>query len=53
MVAIGPDGTRLQMPHLLLEDDQARDEHVIGEAIHNNIAARRKRVHPSLPPGLG
>jgi acyl-CoA hydrolase len=53
MVAIGPDGTRLQMPHLLLEDDRARDEHIIGEAIHNNIATRRKRARQNLPPGLG
>ncbi len=43
MVAIAPDGTRLQMPRLALEDDQAREEWTIGEQIHLNIVARRKQ----------
>lgn len=43
MVAIGPDGTRLIMPRLVLEDDQCREEWVIGEGIHESIQARRQR----------
>ncbi len=43
LVAIGPDGKKLLMPRLLLEDDDARNEWVIGEEIHNTIARRRQR----------
>jgi acyl-CoA hydrolase len=44
LVAIDPDGKKIRMPGLLLEDDQAREEWTIGERIHNAIAQRRKRT---------
>ncbi len=44
MVAIGPDGSKLTMPRLLLEDEQAREEWSVGEQIHLNILARRKKA---------
>jgi acyl-CoA hydrolase len=43
LVAIGPDGKKLLMPRLLLEDDAARTEWAIGEEIHNTIVKRRQR----------
>jgi acyl-CoA hydrolase len=44
LVALGPDGKKMPMPGLLLEDDQAREEWVVGERIHNAIVARRSRT---------
>jgi acyl-CoA hydrolase len=49
MVAIGPDGTRLEMPRLLLEDDRAHEEWAVGERIHLNIIARRKESRVTTP----
>jgi acyl-CoA hydrolase len=43
LVAISPDGQRMPMPRLLLEDDQARAEWPVGERIHNAIQARRAK----------
>jgi acyl-CoA hydrolase len=43
MVAIGPDRKLLSMPELLIEDDQAREEWLIGQAIHQNNVDRRKK----------
>jgi acyl-CoA hydrolase len=45
LVAIGPDGTPLVVPRLLLDEDdeEAREEWLIGEHIHHTITARRKR----------
>ena len=41
MVAVGPEGKPMPVPHLLLEDDGARAEHAIGEEIRRVIDARR------------
>lgn len=41
LVAVGPDGKKLPVPHLLLADEQARAEWPIGERIHLSIESRR------------
>jgi acyl-CoA hydrolase len=41
MVAVGPENTRVAVPRLALEDEQARDEWKIGEEIRRASIARR------------
>jgi acyl-CoA hydrolase len=43
MVAVGPDGTKLRMPRLVIGDEEAEEEWIIGERIHKAIVNRRRR----------
>ena len=43
MVSIGPDNRPIAVPHLLLDDEVAREEWPVGEKIHTAILERRSR----------
>lgn len=48
MIAIGPDGQRLLVPRVALEDDEARSEWATGERIHSANQQRRLEARATI-----